>query len=129
MRSSKRKQKLPSEDPQRGEERTHRRRRSRRGSWAELIFFLLIGLGVYLILALLGISWAGEAGCEWGKRMRETWGGALLVPLLFWIYLCMARLARSRVPHPLGQILGTVQLYLSLALMLGIARHTGWNPG
>ena len=129
MRSSKRKQKLPSEDPQRGEERTHHRRRSRRGSWAELIFFLLIGLGVYLILALLGISWAGEAGCEWGKRMRETWGGALLVPLLFWIYLCMARLARSRVPHPLGQILGTVQLYLSLALMLGIARHTGWNPG
>ena len=129
MRNSKRKTKFPSEELQRGEERIHRRRRSRRGSWAELIAFLLIGLGVYLILALLGSSWVGEAGREWGKRMRETWGGALLVPLLFWIYLCLARLARSRVPHPLGQILGTVQLYLSLALMLGIARQTGWNPG
>ena len=129
MRNGKRKTKFPSEELQRGEERTHRRRRSRRGSWAELIVFFLIGLGVYLILALLGSSWVGETGREWGNRMRENWGGALLVPLLFWIYLCLARLARSRVPHPLGQILGTVQLYLSLALMLGIARQTGWNPG
>lgn len=51
-----------------------------------------------------------------------------MIPLLFWSYICLARLLRSRIPHPLGQLLGTLLLYLSLAFMLGLVRHAGWNP-
>ena len=109
--------------------RAQRRRSAGRGSWAELSVFFLIAAGVYLIAVLFDSAWTGQSGRRVGEYLRTVWGGATLVPLLFWLYLCLARLVRSRVPRPLGQILGTAQLYLSLAFLLGLARHVGWNPG
>ncbi len=100
-----------------------------RGSWFELLLFFLMAAGIYTIATLLDSSWTGDSGRRIGGYLRSVWGGALLVPLLFWLYLCVAWLVRFRVPRPLGQILGTFQLYLSIAFMLGLFRKVGWNPG
>ncbi|CAM1381075.1 DNA translocase FtsK [Fretibacterium fastidiosum] len=105
-----------------------RRAASARGNWGELIVLFLIAVDVYVMAALFNSSWVGQSGGRLGEYLRTVWGGAVLIPLLFLLYLCFARLVRFRIPRPLGQVLGTAQLYVSLAFMLGIARHVGWNP-
>lgn len=50
----------------------------------------------------------------------------MIVPLLFWLYLCVAKLFRFRIPRLPRQILGTIQLYISFAFMLGLLRESGW---
>ena len=91
------------------------------------ILFILVILCLYFILALFGSSLTGSSGQEWGIYLRTAWGGAVLVPLLFWLYLCAAKLLRLKVPNLPRQILGTLQLYISFAFMLGLLRETGWN--
>ena len=105
-----------------------RRAASARGNWGELIVLFLIAVDVYVMAALFNSSWVGQSGGQIGEYLRTVWGGAVLIPLLFLLYLCFARLVRFRIPRPLGQILGTAQLYVSLAFMLGIAQYVGWNP-
>ena len=89
--------------------------------------FVLVILCLYFILALFGNSLTGDSGREWGLYLRTAWGGAVLVPLLFWLYLCIAKIMKLKVPNVQRQILGTIQLYISFAFMLGLLRETGWN--
>ncbi len=91
------------------------------------VLFILVILCLYFILALFGFSLTGSSGREWGIYLRTAWGGAVLLPLLFWLYLCIARLLKFKVPNLPRQILGTLQLYVSFAFMLGLLRETGWN--
>ena len=104
-----------------------RRKRKDKGSRRDFILFLLIILCVYFILALFDSSLAGEGGREFGNYLRRAWGGALLVLLLFWLYLCIALLMDFRIPLLPRQVLGTVQLYISFSFMLGLLRESGWN--
>ena len=104
-----------------------RRQQNTKGSWGELILFVLIILCIYLMLALFDSSLTGEGGREWGRYLRKSWGGAVIVILLFWLYLCVARFMKLRIPRLPRQILGTIQLYISFAFMLGFLRETGWT--
>lgn len=89
--------------------------------------FLLIILCVYFILSLFDSSLAGESGRNLGKSIRASFGGAVIVLLLFWLYLCIALFMNFRVPFLPRQILGTLQLYISFAFMLGLLREAGFN--
>ena len=89
--------------------------------------FVLVILCIYSILSLFDSRLAGEGGREWGKYLRDVWGGAVIVLLLFGMYVCVARLLRFRIPRLPRQILGTIALYVSLAFMLGFLRETGWE--
>ena len=102
------------------------RKIKRRGIF-QLTLFILIITFIYLILSLFGSSMAGEDGQSLGKYLRDVWGGALLVVFLFGIYLCIAGLWRLKIPRIPRQILGTLQLYLSLAFLLGFLRESGWK--
>ena len=103
------------------------RRSKNQGSWGELILFVVIILCAYFILALFDSALTGDSGREWGKYLRTAWGGAIIVPLLFVLYLCIAKLLKFKVPRIPRQILGTIQLYISFAFMLGLLRETGWD--
>ena len=97
------------------------------GGWFELVVFVFMSGIVYLIGTLIDNPWTGTRGQATGEYLRGTGGGALIVPLLFLLYLCIAWFARSRIPRPLGQIFGTLQLYFSTAFILGLFRHAGGN--
>lgn len=103
------------------------RRPEGRGSWFELVVFLFIAAAIFLIGTLMDSSWTGLRGRMLGNYLRTTWGGALVIPLLFLIYLCIAWFAKTKIPRPLGQILGTLQLYLSTAFMLGLFKQAHWD--
>ena len=107
--------------------RNNKTRNRNQGNLGELLLFALIIFCFYCILALFDSSFTGDGGREWGKYLRNAWGGALIVPLLFIFYLCIAKLFRFRVPRVLRQILGTIQLYISFSFMLGLLRETGWR--
>ncbi|MDR1377403.1 MAG: DNA translocase FtsK [Synergistaceae bacterium] len=95
------------------------------GGWFEAVVFVFMSGIVYLIGTLMNSPWTGASGQEIGEYLRGTGGGALVVPLLFLFYLCIAWFARSRIPRPLGQIFGTLQLYFSTAFILGLFRYAG----
>ncbi len=100
---------------------------SGRGSWFELIVFFLMAFAVYLMGTLMDSSWTGVRGRLLGQTLRGIWGGALLVPLLFLFYLCIAWFAKTKIPRPLGQIMGTLQLYLTAVFTLGLLKQAQWD--
>ena len=104
-----------------------RRRRENKTSLGELILVVIFIACIYMILALFDSSLTGEGGRELGKYLRNTWGGAVLVILLFGLYLSAAIFMKRRVPRVRRQIFGTIQLYISFAFMLGLLRESGWN--
>lgn len=103
--------------------RINRQKENRR----KIFLSLLMVVCLYFILALFGSTLVGNAGEELGFYLRTAWGGALTVPLLFGVYLCVAGLMKLQVPYIPRQILGTLQLYVSFAFMLGLLKETGWN--
>ena len=104
-----------------------RQKDSGKGSWSELMLFVAVIACVYLLLSLFGSSLTGESGQAWGKYLRDTWGGAVVVLLLFGLYVGVAKFMRLRIPRLPRQVLGTLQLYISLAFMLGYLRESGWT--
>ena len=103
-----------------------RQKDSGKGSWTELMLFVLVIVCVYLLLSLFESSLTGETGQAWGKYLRDTWGGAVIVLLLFGLYVGIAKFMRLRIPRLPRQVLGTIQLYISLAFLLGYLRESGW---
>lgn len=103
------------------------RRHSGTGRWFEFLVFLFTAGVIFLMGTLMDSSWTGKSGRLLGNYLRTTWGGALIVPLAFLFYLCVAWIAKIRIPRPLGQIFGTLQLYLSTAFALGLFKQAHWE--
>ncbi|GHV35534.1 DNA translocase FtsK [Synergistales bacterium] len=92
-----------------------------------LIVCLFMCAVIYVIGALLGWAWTGLSGRAIGEFLRDTFGGAIVAPLLFLIYICAASLMKRHIPRPLGQVLGVIFLYLSVAFTLGLFVRAGWS--
>jgi len=103
--------------------RKNRTEEQARGSWFELVVLIFMLGSLYVIGALMGGAWTGSQGRLIGESLRTTWGGALIIPLLFLVYLCAVWFAKRRIPRPLGQIVGTLQLYLTTAFVLGLVQE------
>ena len=95
-----------------------RRKQNNERNFGELLLFVGVILCIYCILSLFDSSLAGDGGREWGKYLRNAWGGAIIVPLLFLLYLSVATLLKFRVPRVPRQVLGTIQLYISFFLLI-----------
>ena len=111
-------------------------RKNNKANWGELILFVMVIAILYFILSLFGSSLTGENGGDWGVYLRGTWGGGVLILLLFWLYVCIAGFAKFKIPKFPRQLLGTLQLYISVAFLLGVLKNLGWdsdwtifNPG
>ena len=92
-----------------------------------MLIFALIVACIYCIMALFDSSLAGEGGRKLGEYLRGSWGGAVIVPLLFVLYVCIAKLLKFRIPKLRRQFFGTIMLYLSFTFLLGLLKETGWS--
>ena len=85
-----------------------------------LLSWLFLILDVFLIASLF-TDWTGSLGEYVKKALIGRWGGGVLIPLLFGGYICVSRVFDMAVPQPLRQAAGTLFLYLSTSLFLGLA--------
>ena len=71
-------------------------------------------------------------GSEDPVLLLQNMGGAILIPIFFCIYLCIAFFLKTGAKGFLKQLLGSFLLFLCAALMLGLFRmgalQTGRNP-
>ena len=93
----------------------------------ELILFAIIIACIYCILSLFGSSLTGEGGKSWGNYLRSSWGGPVIVLILFALYLSVAKIMKFRVPRIRRQFFGTLILYVSFAFLLGVLKELGWT--
>lgn len=104
-----------------------RRQNNNASSWTELLLFVAILVCIYFTLALFNSSITGDSGKDWGNYFRTNWGGAVIVLFLFGMYVCSAKLFKFRIPKLPRQVLGTLQLYISFAFMLGYLKELDWT--
>lgn len=98
-----------------------------KASLPELILFIIIIACIYCIFALFGSSLTGEGGQKLGSYLKTSWGGPVIVPILFVLYLSAAKLLKFRIPKLRRQFFGTLMLYISFAFMLGLLKESGWT--
>ncbi len=92
-----------------------------------MLSFALIIACIYSILALFDSSLTGEGGKVLGGYLRGFWGGAVIVLLLFALYVSVARLLKFRIPRLRRQFFGTIMLYISFMFLLGVLKESGWT--
>lgn len=89
--------------------------------WLEVVVFLLFAFLLYTLASLFSLRTGA-----WGERIRfsllQNMGGAILIPVLFSIYLCIAFFLKSGTANFLKQLLGSFLLFLCTSLLLGLFR-------
>ncbi|HCL79870.1 MAG TPA: DNA translocase FtsK, partial [Synergistaceae bacterium] len=89
--------------------------------WLEVAVFLLFAFLLYTLASLFSLRTGA-----WGERIRfsllQNMGGAILIPVLFCIYLCVAFFLKSGTANFFKQLLGSFLLFLCTALLLGLFR-------
>ena len=85
-----------------------------------LLAWLLLVLDVFMIASLF-TEWTGSLGEYVKDTLIGHWGGGVLIPLLFGGYICISRVFDMGVPQPFRQTAGTLFLYLTTSLFLGLA--------
>lgn len=104
-----------------GEASSARRRRTKGSSDLGRRLLVLLGvLGGIFLLAGLWTPWTGPGGTALASSFVKVMGGAVLVPLLYGIYLGVAFLGHRTVERPWAQIGGTAALTFSLMIILGL---------
>ena len=98
-----------------------------KGSFSELLLFVAVIACIYCIMAFFDSSLAGEGGRSLGQYLRGVWGGAVILPILFLLYTCAAKLLKFRIPKFRRQFFGTLMLYISFSFLLGLLRESGWT--
>ncbi len=91
--------------------------------WIETFAFLLFAFLLYVLASVFSIRTG-----VWGGAIRfsllRNWGGAILIPLLFGGYLCIAYFLKTGTKGLLSQGLGTFLLFLCTALLFGLFQTT-----
>ncbi len=100
---------------------------SNNGSWSEMLLFVIVIACIYFIMSFFDSSLAGESGRSLGEYLRGTFGGAVILPILFVLYSCGAKLLKFRIPKFRRQFFGTLMLYISFSFLLGLLKESGWS--
>ncbi len=85
----------------------------------QIIVFLFLILDIYF-LASVFTFWTGKWGKTVGNAILDSAGGASLLLLLFFGYLCIAFLLRKKIIRPFSQIVATFLLFICCSILLGL---------
>lgn len=94
-----------------------------RGAWTRLAYIVLALTSLYLTASIY-TPWTGTLGRRISSSILETIGGASIIPLLFVLYFSISRLLAREVPHFLRQSAGTLILFFTASLLLGLNTMT-----
>ncbi len=87
--------------------------------WIETLTFLVFAFLLYVLASVFSLRTG-----VWGDAIRfsllRNWGGAILIPIFFGGYLCIAYFLKTGAKGLLSQALGTFLLFLCTALLFGL---------
>ncbi|MCL2767237.1 MAG: FtsK/SpoIIIE domain-containing protein [Synergistaceae bacterium] len=98
-----------------------------RGDWKELLFFILLMMQTWLLIILIFGPRFDMRGLWIENYLINVCGGAVIIPILFMIYVTMAKFFDTSIPHFIRQLFGTAVFYLTAALTLGLFQNTSWS--
>ena len=93
------------------------------GTWTKLAYIVLALITLYLTASFY-TPWTGTLGRRISSSILETVGGASIIPVLFVLYFSISRLLTRKVPHLIRQFAGTVILFFTASLLLGLNTMT-----
>lgn len=93
------------------------------GTWTKLAYIVLALISLYLTASFY-TPWTGTLGLRISSSILETVGGASIIPVLFVLYVSISRLLSRKVPHFIRQTAGTVILFFTASLLLGLNTMT-----
>ncbi len=86
---------------------------------------ILAVLFLLFVTASLYTGWTGSAGRAIADFLLAVFGGAVVIPILYLLYICAAMLFRREQRAPLKRFLGIFFVFLFFALLLGLNKMTG----
>ncbi len=92
---------------------------NRAEGWGKLAFTILSLLSLYLTASFY-TPWTGTLGRDISASILNTVGGAFIIPTLFVLYYSLSKLLSRSIPHLLRQSAGTIVIFLTAALLLGL---------
>lgn len=98
----------------------------KRSKMTTLLYFAILLAAVYIVASFY-TSYTGNFGRRISGALLSWSGGASVVPLLFAVYVCIAKLLNKPIPNIVRQLIGTLLVFLLGALLLGInaITHSG----
>jgi len=97
------------------------------GDWKEMSFFILLALQCWLLIILTLGPKFNMRGLWLENYLIDTCGGAVIIPILFTIFVTAAKFINMNSPHIIRNTLGTIVLYFAAALTLGLFHNTSWS--
>ncbi len=102
-------------------------RDNEQNNFPDIFTLIMFIAGIYLMLTLADNHITGGDGRKLGNFLRSVFGGGFFLIILFWLYICVAKLLKFRIPRFRRQIFGTLQLYISFAFLLGLLSESGYT--
>ena len=97
------------------------------GDWKEMSFFILLMLQCWLLIIITLGPKFNMRGLWLENYLIDICGGAVIIPILFTIYITAVKFINMYTPHIIRQTLGTIVFYLAAALTLGLFHNTSWS--
>ncbi len=90
-------------------------------SSTKIMLLLLLSLAVVLYtIASIYTPWTGAFGEKASAFLLENFGGAVIIPLLFAVYLLISKLTGKNITYPYRQTIGTALIFITASLLLGL---------
>ena len=89
------------------------------------LIYLMILLITLFVIASLYTPWTGLVGGSMANFILRRVGGAVIVPLLFILYVIISKLFSKNIPNLFRQFCGTVIIFMTASLLLGLNVITG----
>ena len=101
--------------------------KSKPGDWKEMVFFILLILESWLLVILTFGPQLNMRGLWLENYLIDICGGAIIIPLLFLVYITTAKFVKMNTPRIVKQTFGTIIFYFAAALALGLYHNTSWS--
>lgn len=93
------------------------------GRWTNFAYIVLAVVSLYFTASFY-TPWTGTLGRKISLSILGMYGGSSIIPILFALYFSVSKLLSRRVPNLIRQSVGTLLLFLTASLLLGLNSMT-----
>ncbi|MDD4159951.1 MAG: DNA translocase FtsK 4TM domain-containing protein, partial [Synergistaceae bacterium] len=89
------------------------------GAWTRLLYIVMALASLYLTASFY-TPWTGTLGQRISSSVLQSAGGGAIILILFALYFSISRLLSRKIPNLIRQSAGTLLVFLTASLLLGL---------